>query len=394
MHRVAHILWLAALAACLAACASPTAGEAAPTPTAVPAWDGQRLPTPGGPYGVGHRQAFVTDTARAEVHTPAPDDSRELLVHIWYPADPPPGAQPGPYMEQSLALAYDLPPDANTWLGHAVQDAPLADTGAALPVVIFNAGFNSVLEAYAALLEELASRGYVVAATSHPYADQYALLADGSVVEYPGDQAFVDAWEGRDPYNRELYEMWVPDTLAVVQELVRLNQESFDGRLALDRLAFAGHSFGGGASAEVCRLVGAACAGAINLDGSHSTRLQEAAMEAPYLYIAASQTGSAQTAELRRVYEAALSEVYLVEIAGATHFGFSDGYYLLEAAGSLDEQRRAAFGTIEPERMIALVRAYSLAFLDCTLRGLDVPALEDLAAQDPEITLSSRHPRE
>jgi hypothetical protein len=368
----------------------PTATTA---PASTPGWEGTRLPAPTGPYAVGHRRISVVDEARDEVHTADPADHRELWIDVWYPADPPPdGATPGPYIDERLAEALGLSEDANRWLGHAVEGASPAQAGGALPVLVFNAGFNAFTAGYTALLEEYASQGYVVAASSHPYVDQLALLADGEVVTYPGDEAFLAVWEGGDPFGGEIYLVWIPDTLAALQQLDALNDEMFGGRLQLDQLGFIGHSFGGGVAAETCRILAERCAGAVNLDGRNPDRLQELGMPAPYLYIAAEATGSASSDEVRAVVEHPLNEATVVEIAGATHSGFSDGALLAEARGQLDDETRAVYGEIDPARMAELVRRYTLAFFDRTVRGVDAPPLAELAESDPEVTVQTYTP--
>ncbi len=380
--------------------ASPTATPTAtPAPASTPGWEGARLPAPTGPYAVGHRQISVVDEARDEVHTADPADRRELWIDVWYPADPPPDdATPGPYIDERLAEALGLGEDVNRWLGHAVEGASPAQAGGALPVLVFNAGFNAFTAGYTALLEEYASQGYVVAAASHPYVDQLALLADGEMVTYPGDEAFLDVWEDGDPFGGEIYLVWIPDTLAALQQLDALNEPFFGGRLQLDRLGFIGHSFGGGVAAETCRILAERCAGAVNLDGRHPDRLQELGMPAPYLYIAAEATGSAASDEVRAVVEHPLDEATVVDIAGATHSGFSDGALLAEARGGLDDETRAIYGEIDPARMVELVRRYTLAFFDRTVRGdqtvrgVDAPTLAELAESDPEVTVQTYAP--
>jgi hypothetical protein len=373
---------------------APTATPTATTaPTATPGWEGTRLPAPTGPYAVGHRGIAVVDEARDEVHTADPADHRELWVDLWYPADPPPdGAPPGPYIDERLAEALGLSEEANRWLGYAVEGASPAQAGGALPVLVFNAGFNAFTAGYTALLEEYASHGYVVAATSHPYVDQLALLADGEVVAYPGDEAFLDVWEGGDPFGGEIYLVWIPDTQTVLWQLDEMNEPFFGGRLDLDRVGFIGHSFGGGVAAETCRILIERCAGAVNLDGRHPARLQELGMPVPYLYIAAEATGSASSDEVRAVVEHPLNEATVVEIAGATHSGFSDGALLAEARGQLDDETRAVYGSIDPVRMAELVRRYTLAFFDRTVRGVDAPTLAELAESDPEVTVQTYTP--
>ena len=46
------------------------------------------LPAPTGPYAVGRQSFHWIDHSRKESLTDTPDDDRELMVHIWYPAEP------------------------------------------------------------------------------------------------------------------------------------------------------------------------------------------------------------------------------------------------------------------------------------------------------------------
>ena len=58
------------------------------------------LPEPTGPHALGVTWLHVEDTSRTEVYTEDPEDHRELMVEIWYPAAPAPDAEPVPYEER------------------------------------------------------------------------------------------------------------------------------------------------------------------------------------------------------------------------------------------------------------------------------------------------------
>ena len=45
------------------------------------------LPAPTGPHKIGRTSFHWKDSTRAELETSAPDDKRELLVHLFYPVD-------------------------------------------------------------------------------------------------------------------------------------------------------------------------------------------------------------------------------------------------------------------------------------------------------------------
>src|SRR6185503_3279929 len=46
------------------------------------------LPTPTGPYRVGRASFHRIDASRPETFTADPTDHRQVLFHIWYPAEP------------------------------------------------------------------------------------------------------------------------------------------------------------------------------------------------------------------------------------------------------------------------------------------------------------------
>ncbi|MER7343669.1 hypothetical protein ABT403_38400, partial [Streptomyces sp. NPDC000075] len=59
----------------------------------------------------------------------------------------------------------------------AVFNAPVADGGGRLPVVLFSPGSGGVRTQNTAWAEELASHGYVVAALDHPYDSAAVVLS-------------------------------------------------------------------------------------------------------------------------------------------------------------------------------------------------------------------------
>ncbi|MEL7181805.1 MAG: alpha/beta fold hydrolase, partial [Pseudomonadota bacterium] len=114
-----------------------------------------------------------------------PRYDREITVEIWYPAtdDTEPG---GTY----TALIRDGVTEA-TLVGQAARDAA-PDTDATFPLVIISHGYPGNRFLMSPLGENLASKGYVVAAIDHPdstYDDQTAF--GSTLVNRPWDQRFV-----------------------------------------------------------------------------------------------------------------------------------------------------------------------------------------------------------
>src|ERR1044072_5034395 len=57
------------------------------------------LPTPTGPYRVGRASLHRIDGSRLETFTEDPADNRQVLFHIWYPAEAT-GGRVAPYIDQ------------------------------------------------------------------------------------------------------------------------------------------------------------------------------------------------------------------------------------------------------------------------------------------------------
>jgi predicted dienelactone hydrolase len=93
-----------------------------------------------------------------------PRTHRNLTVDIWYPGLPAPAARPEVYTG-SLPSEPPAPPASFSVAGIAVRDAPPA--GRSYPLVVVSHGYSNATAAMTWLTENLASKGYVVAAIRH-----------------------------------------------------------------------------------------------------------------------------------------------------------------------------------------------------------------------------------
>jgi predicted dienelactone hydrolase len=177
------------LALGLAAVAVATAA-AAPSRTGIDAPELAAL----GRYAVGVRSVTLVDRNQLDLDAidpktgvPAQRD-RNLKVEIWYPAVAVAGATPVTY-EDELVSEPPAPPARFKIPGLAVRDAK-AD-GGRFPLVIVAHGYGNVPIAMSWLTENLASKGYVVAAIRHQ--DMYLNPAGfpQAALRRPLDIAFV-----------------------------------------------------------------------------------------------------------------------------------------------------------------------------------------------------------
>lgn len=138
--------------------------------------DAPELARPGG-FAVGVRTITLIDRSAIDIlrfdaaHGTAPRHDRTLSVDLWYPASVPPGARAEIYRdslpgEDGKPVAFELP-------GIAVRGARPA--AGRFPLIIVSHGHRNATVAMSWLTENLASKGYVVAAIRH--LDPYAIPA-------------------------------------------------------------------------------------------------------------------------------------------------------------------------------------------------------------------------
>ena len=150
---------------------------------------------PLGNFAVGVRTLHLVQHGQADVlaYDPAkgaaPLVDRDLTVDLWYPAHPGPGAAPVTYTAE-LPSEPPAPPAKFSVPGIAVRNA--APSGTSLPLVIVSHGYSNDPAAMTWLTENLASKGYVVAAIHHddpPITDRSRFAKP--LMRRPLDIAFV-----------------------------------------------------------------------------------------------------------------------------------------------------------------------------------------------------------
>ncbi len=229
------------------------------------------LPKPSGKYLIGRKFFYWTDESRAETITEDANDKRKLFVQIWFPAKA--SKKPAADYYPNAAEIYgadDYAGIVRSLKSHAVQDAEIAKSKTKFPVIIFSPGLGSSPFANTALIENLVSRGYAVAAINHPYDSGDFKFSDGQIIRF--DKSKWDREVSKD-YTAEQRKKffderrlgWAADISFVVGELTKLDK-SFREKLDLENLGMLGYSFGGQAATIACASDARfkACA---NLDG-------------------------------------------------------------------------------------------------------------------------------
>ena len=152
-----------------------------------------------GPSGVGFRSVTFVHKAQPDLEHPDPETGavalrdRSIKVDIWYPAEVRKG-QKGVTYRGSLWGEPPLPPVAYAQPGLAIANAKPAGRG--LPLVIFSHGYGNEPGVMTWLTENLASKGYVVAAIHHVDPNRYTaapIVSAAPTYNRPVDISFVAA---------------------------------------------------------------------------------------------------------------------------------------------------------------------------------------------------------
>jgi hypothetical protein len=259
-----------------------------------------QLPRPTGASAVGRVSRYWKDSSRPEVLIDDPRAKRELMVDLWYPAHLQEGSEPAPYVPDAEAIAKagadSSLPFARLLRTNAVADAPPAGAPRRFTVLVFSHGMGFKSAYYSALLEELASYGYVVAAIQHTYDTSAVVFPDGRLMRFAEDK-WKASQQGSEEkalqFFRGRMDVWSSDAIFVLNQLAKLDkgtpESALKGRLDLSRVGIFGHSFGGIAAAEACQRDDRfkAC---INMDGMREGQVvlsdeKARGLRQPFLYM-------------------------------------------------------------------------------------------------------------
>ena len=216
---------------------------------------------PTGPYQVGTQVIHMVDEKRSAWYGEESSGPREIMVRVWYPAQPQEGDQKAPYVYNEKLIGYVVAEDfgipkylmrnisninGNSWS----EAQPVNEK---FPVLIFSHGIGGLKIQNTTQMEEMASHGYVVFACDHAY--------DAGVSIFPGERIIYsktalpegitekEKWDLR----RVQLDYRVADIQFMLDEMARGNflTIALKNSLDLEHIGVFGHSFGGGTSVVV-----------------------------------------------------------------------------------------------------------------------------------------------
>ncbi|UVI30034.1 FtsX-like permease family protein [Paenibacillus spongiae] len=372
------------------------------------------LPKPTGTYAVGTVELHLTDSERVDPWMK--DRARELMISVWYPAQQE-GEKRALYMEPGAAEHYDrniLPTiglDAgriewskartNAWLG-----APVAINEEGWPVILYSPGGSIPRIFGTVLVEELASKGYIVVTVDHTY--------ETSVVEFPNGHLVTEQLPGgnRAQIILKMLDVRVDDMRFVLDQLAAIREggnsdhkqiplpSGLDKVMNLSKIGIFGHSAGGATAAQLMYVDDRVAAG-IDMDGTmgfmpdYPLPVAQHGLDRPFLLMEAGYNSDGEvdshlTAEDRNSFWRHSSGWKLdLSIPEGAHFTFTDYQFLLpqlESKLSMSPQViQSLIGFAGPDRMLAAQRSYITAFFDLHLKGIPQSLLLEPSTLYPEV---------
>ena len=357
------------------------------------------LPDPGGPYAIGTTTYHLEDINRPEIFGESPGGNRELMLQIWYPADPGTAEEPAPWFDQldiaasviseRLGLPSFFLGHLNLVKTHALINAFPHSDAAPYPLLLFSHGLSGLRMQNTALFEELASNGYIVASVDHTYDSVITILPEGRVILHHG-QTVMPEGVPTVQSGRRLLDVRVQDltsVLAFLEDQNRKNDSLLLGRMDMQKIGVMGHSTGGGTAIEFCAQ-STQCQAVLALDSwvePVSDAAISSALPQPSMFLNTPEwLGNDNQSTGKTFFDLQDQDSYQVTIEEMGHNNFTDVPLLTPISAQI-----GIGGPINGARGIQIVNDYSLAFFERYLRGSDNPLLETIADQYWEVSFQS-----
>jgi predicted dienelactone hydrolase len=379
-----RLLTAAALTSALGLVAGAVPAAARPTTRGVV------LPAPTGPECLGTVSLHLIDTTRIDPWAPS-RRAREIMVQIWYPARNTRGHAAAPWLSPGavphFAEVFGFPADIiRATTTHARAGAPADRERGGRPVVLYSPGLGGGRGTGTALVEDLASHGYVVVTIDHTY--------DASEVEFPGGRVEVSAIppEIDDQVIAQAVAVREADTRFVLDRLAALaaGKRPF-GELDLDRVGMFGHSLGGSTAAATMHGDRRLKAG-VNMDGTLVGAAAVAGSDRPFLLLSSDHGTDPEDPTWDTFWANQRGWKRELRLSGSTHASFNDSEVFLPqlaaALGLTPDQVAEQIGTLDPHRSVAIQRTYLRAFFDKHLRRRDSHLFRGPDRRYPEMTFT------
>lgn len=357
-----------------------------------------QLPEPYGKYRVGTTTYLINDSSRTN-NIPGLK-GRPVFLQVWYPSSAS-QEKTSPYIPPGLYKAID---DENynnidsislfQWTKiktHAVPGAaPLQQQ---FPLIFFLHGFGISRFNYTSIIENLVSLGFIIISIDSPQSGLMVL---------PGGKVLTTVYDGKPDVKCENMAMDV----SFVYDWMKNNPgdpKTNPLRQTIDfsRVGVAGHSLGGAAALEACRIDDrfAACA---DLDGDPFGRVNNEGLNKPSLILlnqplteaadftepGSKEKWEARGNERKKMWQDILNinpstPGYVFRITATNHYSFTDFPYITREYYQQAKPGR----TLDKQRSLTIITTYISAFFKRYLNEDTSVDLKTLPEKFPETNL-------
>jgi predicted dienelactone hydrolase len=395
-RRAALLSGIALPLGLLAARATPAAApRTAPSPRLT-------LPPPTGHLRTGTVSLHLVDPSRPDPWVPS-ERVRELMIQLWYPADAADDYTRAPYISAATARAYEKLmglPALNWPVTAAHASAPVHRRRGGWPVVLYSHSLGGERWETTSLVEDLASRGYVVVTIDHVHDADVVVLPGGRVAYCEVPAPTVDA---PNPVTTKDIESRVADVSFVLDQLALLNgggnpdhehrplPHGLRGALDLRRTGMFGQSDGGSTTAHALHVESRLTVG-ISLDGTLWTPQAVAGSSRPLLLFVRQDLDSFEAETWTEFWTRQHGPKLWLNLKGSLHATFTDFAPLIPQVAPILGKPPSwvieGIGTINGLRAVAVERAYIGAWFDRYLRHRDGDLLREPSPRYPEVVFT------
>jgi predicted dienelactone hydrolase len=370
------------------------------------------LPKPSGDFFVGVDYLCFTDTTRKELFDNNSEGYRELTVKTWYPTDAEPANTTPYFYDADIIVKYFAFPEIySEIISNSSRATPLSNKENRYPVVIFNHGWGEHFAQNTILMEELASKGYVVFSIAHHYESKFSFYPDGKFIsidmnsnrfkqimqeqQQPGARDLIYKMMGLDGIDEQRQILidqsnalptllkespinWANDISFFLDqlEMINIKNQLMKGKLDLKRIGVMGMSMGGMATNEICISDSRVQAG-INMDGGLTGSQLDKRIQTPFMFL----NGKRYVGYGKLFTKNIVKDGYSFSVRDADHYNFTDySIYKIQNLSFL-------MGTIEGNRIIVIMNDLVVAFFDKYLKQKENIDIINKAQNYPEIEI-------
>ena len=354
----------------------------------------ENVAKPTGEYQVGTQVIHMVDNDRSAWYGQESSNPREIMVRVWYPAQPQEGDLKAPYVynekligdmvSEGFGIPKYLMKNLRNINGNSWSEAQPVNEK--FPVIIFSHGIGGLKTQNTTQMEEMASHGYVVFSCDHAY--------DAGVSIFPGDRIIFGKTNIPDNLTKE--EKWnmrraqldyrAADIQFLLDEMDRENflSVALKNSLDLEHIGVFGHSFGGGTSVVVAS-VDERIAACIGLDAWFlpiPSNVLNSDLNKPFIHL-----GQVSWKEKENYLKldtlAGNNSAWSVrlDVRGATHYDFTDFSQFSKLT------KKYGSGMIAPPRIRKITNSAIREFFDHYLKNGPALALETYEKLYPELII-------